>query len=62
MQNVIFLIDDEDPKKFYPRIELMKTTSFQELDYGQQRIIQDIYYEYSKKKMKFHSLILFKIF
>lgn len=45
VQNVILLVDDEDPNKFYPRIELMKTSSFQELDHYQQRIIQDLYYE-----------------
>ena len=46
VQNVILLQDDEDPNKFYPRIECMKTSSYNELDPYLKDQIRDLYIEY----------------
>jgi len=45
LQNVCFLRDSEDPNLFYPRIEMSKTSSFQELGDGKEALTR-IYVDY----------------
>jgi len=46
LQNVILLRDSEDENKFYPRIEMYKTSSFQELDDWKRDRLYRLYVDY----------------
>ena len=47
VNNVVLLRDDEKPNDcFYPRIEMWKSSSFMELDGGQQHSLRTLYQSY----------------
>eukprot|EP01114_Cavostelium_apophysatum_P001401 TRINITY_DN1120_c0_g1_i1.p1 TRINITY_DN1120_c0_g1~~TRINITY_DN1120_c0_g1_i1.p1 ORF type:complete len:903 (+),score=270.21 TRINITY_DN1120_c0_g1_i1:338-3046(+) len=46
VQNVILLVDSEDPNKFYPRIEMFKTSSYAELPDWQRETLYKKYIDY----------------
>jgi 4-alpha-glucanotransferase len=53
VQNVILLRDEEDPNnKFYPRIDMMKTSSFTEIGDHEKKVLYDIYVDYFYKRQE----------
>jgi len=46
VQNVVLLRDSDDPNKFYPRIELHKTSSYAELEPYQKEVFYRLYVDY----------------
>jgi 4-alpha-glucanotransferase len=46
VQNVVMLQDPDDSNKFYPRIDMMKTTSYAELNPWQKDALKNLYVEY----------------
>lgn len=53
ISNVLLLeIPGSNGKAFHPRIDLNKTYSFQQLDYGQQNKLQDLYIDYFYRRQE----------
>ncbi len=53
ISNVLLLeIPGSNGREFHPRIDLNKTYSFQQLDYGQQNKLQDLYLDYFYRRQE----------
>jgi len=52
IQNVVLLRDPEDGNKFYPRIEMQKTSSFQELEPGFKFTLERLYVDYFYRRQE----------
>eukprot|EP00899_Mesostigma_viride_P026610 jgi/Mesvir1/7133/Mv09233-RA.1 len=50
IQNVLLLRDLDDPKYLYPRIDIMKNESFEELDEQSKETLNNLYHDYFFKR------------
>ncbi|VFQ91109.1 unnamed protein product [Cuscuta campestris] len=46
LQDVVFIKDREDPRKFYPRFNVEDTLSFKDLDQHSKSVVKRMYYDY----------------
>ncbi|WVZ08673.1 hypothetical protein V8G54_022019 [Vigna mungo] len=46
LQNIVLILDPENPRKFYPRFNLEDTSSFQDLDDHSKNVLKRLYNDY----------------